>query len=154
MKLTRTMLSAAAILALMAAGTFAQTTTPTPAPATAAPATSTATERPMLRQPTMEVEGYTTIATGDITTEDLTGAEAYGSDDKDIGNVDSLALAADGKTVEHIVLEIGGFLGIGAHQVALSPTEVQIMRKGTSSDIRVYVDATKKELQAQPAYKK
>jgi hypothetical protein len=61
-------------------------------------------------------------------------------------------LAADGTTVDHVILDIGGFLGMGVHQVALTPAEVQIMRKGTSDDIRVYVDATKAELEAQPEY--
>ncbi len=156
MKFARTVFLSLAAATLMTPIAFAQTTTPTPTPAPVAATTSassTAMERPMLRQPTMKLDGYTTITTGDISSEDLTGAEAYGSDDKDIGKVDGLILAADGKTVDHIVFDIGGFLGMGAHQVALTPTEVQIMRKGTGDDIRVYVDATKAELKAQPAYK-
>jgi hypothetical protein len=62
-------------------------------------------------------------------------------------------LAADGKTVDQIVFDIGGFLGMGVHRVALTPGEVQIMRRGIGKDIRVYLDATKAELEAQPEYK-
>lgn len=157
MKLTKTVFASIAIATLIAPIAFAQTTTPTPTPApavTTTPAVSAAAERPKLRQPTMKLDGYTTVASDEISSEELTGADAYGADDTDIGKVDGLVLSADGKTVDHIVLDIGGFLGIGVHQVALTPSEVQIMRKGTDGDIRVYVDATKAELKAQPSYKK
>lgn len=117
-----------------------------------ASAASSKTDRAMLRPPSMAHDGYTTVAIGEISADDLQGAAAYGSDDESIGKVDALVLAADGKTVDHIVFDIGGFLGIGVHKVALTPGEVQIMRKDADGDIRVYIDATKSDLEAQPEY--
>jgi hypothetical protein len=112
-----------------------------------------ASDRPMLRQPTIALNGYITIKIGEISTGELEDAATYGSNDKDIGKVEGLVLAADGKTVDQIVFDIGGFLGMGVHRVALTPGEVQIMRRGIGKDIRVYLDATKAELEAQPEYK-
>ena len=151
MTLLKTMLASAAAIALLSTGALAQSDTATPAP-TAVPEATATPARTVLRQPMMAHDGYTTVTTGEISTDDLTGATAYDADDVDIGEVHSVILAADGTTVDHVVLDIGGFLGIGMHQVALTPTEVQIMRRGTSDDIRVYVDATKAELEAQPEY--
>lgn len=157
MKPIKTLLSTAAAFVYMVSSALPQTTTTTPAPAPAETTTSaadTSMERPLLRKPSMIKDGYTAMTAGDISTENLEGADVYGPADTEIGEVDGIVLNADGIKVDHIVLDIGGFLGMGVHQVALTPDEVQIMRKGTSDDIRVYVDATKAELEAQPAYKK
>lgn len=156
MKIGNTLFASIAMATFMTPLAFAQTTTPTPAPTqteTVAPKAGKLIERPMLRKPSMRQDGYTTISAGDISTENLEDADVYGPADTKIGEVKSIILNADGKTVDHIVLDIGGFLGIGVHQVALTSDEVQIMRKGTSDDIRVYVDATKAELEVQPEYK-
>ncbi len=96
---------------------------------------------------------YTTATIGEISAGGLVDADVYGSNDQKIGEVEDLLLGADGMSIGLIVLDIGGFLGMGAHRVALTPGEVQmIMRSGTGSDIRVYIDATKAELEAQPEY--
>lgn len=153
MKFSKTVFLSLTAATLMTPIAFAQTAATAPAETTT-PATTTMMERPMLRKPSMMQDSYTTISAGDISTENLEGADVYGPDDTEIGEVEGLVLNADGTTVDHIVLDIGGFLGMGVHQVALTPNEVQIMRKGTSDDIRLYVDATKAELEAQPEYKK
>ncbi len=107
----------------------------------------------MLRRPMMVHDGYITIEVDEFSGDELDGVVAYGPDDKDVGKVDGLVLSADKETVDRILFDIGGFLGIGAHKVALTPAEVQIMRQGNGSNLRVYVDATKSELEAQPEYK-
>lgn len=163
MKFARTLFASLAAATLMAPVALAQTTTPIPTPttptqmeppaATTTPAVSTMADRPLLNEPTMKIDGFATITIGDISTENLEGASVYGSDDKKIGKVEALVFSADDQTVDHLVLDIGGFLRMGVHRVALTPAEVQIMRKGTSNDIRVYVDATEAELEAQPEHK-
>ena len=60
-------------------------------------------------------------------------------------------MAADGQSIERVVLDIGGFLGLGEHQVAVTLDELQIMRDPDGLN-RAYIDATQAELEAQPEY--
>lgn len=115
-----------------------------------APIVVVGVERAAMRTPMVEREGYATAMVGDLTTDQIVGASVYGSGDGDIGEVDELVLGKDERTVEAYVLDIGGFLGIGEHRVAVSPQEVQVMHNGR--DVRVYVDASKSELEALPKY--
>ncbi len=111
-------------------------------------------DRPLLKSSTMEHDGYTTVTMGDISTDDLDDAKVYGPNDEDIGEIEGLVVSADGRAVEKILLDIGGFLGMGEHEVALMPSELQIMRKDSGGDVRVYVNATEDEFKALPEYKK
>ena len=113
-------------------------------------AEGTAMERTVLRTPAVEREGYETVGLDQLTVEDLTGARIYGINDEDIGEVDDLLLSEDGTAIEGAIVGIGGFLGLGEHRIALTMDELQIMR--SEGDFRVYVDATKEELEAQPEY--
>ncbi|WP_430449637.1 PRC-barrel domain-containing protein [Rhodophyticola sp.] len=121
---------------------------------TAAAQTETATQdpaRPMLATPEIERDGYAVATPDQMTTEDLTGARVYGANDEDIGEVNELLLDDSGK-IKEAVLDIGGFLGLGEHRIAVTMDELKIMRSEDGGDIRVYVNATKEELEAQPEY--
>ena len=121
---------------------------------TAAAQTETATQdpaRPMLATPEIERDGYAAATPDQMTTEDLTGARVYGANDEDIGEVNELLLDDSGK-IKEAVLDIGGFLGLGEHQIAVTMDELKVMRSDDGGDIRVYVNATKEELEAQPEY--
>ncbi len=107
-------------------------------------------ERPMLTAPMIERDGYATVARDDLTAEDLTGARIYGIDDEDVGEISELLVNDDG-TLDRAVLDIGGFLGLGEHSIAVSMDELQIVRNG-NNDVRVYIDSTQEALEAQPAY--
>ncbi|NND92525.1 MAG: PRC-barrel domain-containing protein [Granulosicoccus sp.] len=110
-------------------------------------------DRPMLRSPTNIVrDGYMPLEPADLTTEDLTGARVYGANDEDIGEIDELLLSEDGKSIDRVIVDVGGFLGMGEHEVAVTMEELHIMRSDDGSDFRVYMDATEEELEAQPEY--
>lgn len=110
-------------------------------------------ERTMLRRPAnIDREGYMAAEATDLTAEDLTGARVYGADDEDIGEVDELLLSDDGSSIDRIIVDVGGFLGMGEHEVAVTMEELHIMRSDDGSDFRVYMDATEEELEAQPEY--
>ena len=111
------------------------------------------TDRPMLRRPAnIDREGYMAIEPEQLTAEELTGTRVYGANDEDIGEVDELILSDDGSTVEKVVVDVGGFLGMGEREVAVTIEELHIMRSEDGSDFRVYMDATQEELEAQPEY--
>lgn len=52
--------------------------------------------------------------------------------------------------VSHVVLDIGGFLGIGAHSVAVPVSDLAIYR--SDSDTRIYLPWTREQLEAVPEY--
>lgn len=106
-------------------------------------------DRQMLTAPAIERDGYETVQTEQLTSETLTGARVYGSNDEDIGEVDRLLLTDAGK-IDRAVIDVGGFLGLGEKPVAVTMDELTIMQK--DGDVRVYIDSTQEALEAQPAY--
>ncbi|MFP7571676.1 PRC-barrel domain-containing protein [Marivita sp. S2033] len=108
-------------------------------------------DRPMMAPPAVEREGYSLAERDTLTTENLTGARVYGVNDEDVGEVSELLLNDDG-TIDRAILDIGGFLGMGEHQIAVTLDELQIVRTDAGDDIRVYIDSTQEALEAQPEY--
>jgi uncharacterized protein YrrD len=53
------------------------------------------------------------------------GADVLGSDDKKIGDISDILFSKDGK-IEAYVVSVGGFLGVGAKEVALAPSSLQL----------------------------
>jgi sporulation protein YlmC with PRC-barrel domain len=130
----------------------AMTTTEAPAatattadPETATAADGTASE-PMMR------DGYTTAAAAEITADTLKGTTVYDANDAVVGEVGELVLADDGQ-IKEVIVDVGGFLGMGEKPVALALNQVEILRQTDGSELRVYVSMTKEELEAMPDYK-
>lgn len=109
------------------------------------------TDRETFTTPTVDREGYSQIEQVDLTAEMLTGARLYGTNDEDIGEVSELVLTDDG-SIDKVILDVGGFIGIGEKSIAVSLDELQIMRPDGGNDVRVYIDATQEQLEQQPAY--
>lgn len=107
--------------------------------------------RAMFDRPVVDREGYADAEPSDLTAERLMGAVVYDTNDKNIGEVDQLVLTDQGK-IEKIVLDVGGFLGLGEKQVAVTLDELAIVRTKEGDDFRVYIEASKAELEAQPTY--
>ncbi|TWC78323.1 PRC-barrel domain protein [Rhizobium sp. SJZ105] len=127
--------------------TAAKTTAAADKTANGVPANQTAMVRPDVKR-----DGYRAFEMKELTSDTLTGAHVYGAKDEDIGEVDKLVLDNDG-TVKQLVLDIGGFLGMGEHHIAVDLKAVNIMRNEKGDDVRVYVDSTAATLKAQPEYK-
>ncbi len=113
--------------------------------------TATTAERPMLQRPTIQREGFLEVAMDELTAEDLEGTTVYGLEDESVGELGELILSGDGGTIERAVINIGGFLGLGQKQVAVTFDELQILR-GEGNDLRIYIDSTQDALEAQPDY--
>lgn len=108
-------------------------------------------EREMFTMPAVYRDGYSQIEQADLTAEMLTGARLYGTNDEDIGEVSELILTDDG-SIDKVILDVGGFVGIGEKSIAVSLDELQIMRPDGSNDVRVYIDATQEQLEQQPQF--
>ncbi|MDF2231663.1 PRC-barrel domain-containing protein [Albimonas sp. CAU 1670] len=98
----------------------------------------------------MDAAGYQQVEADVLTAESVEGATVYDMGNDDIGEVVDLVLSADGK-VEEAIIDVGGFLGLGEHRVAVSMGDLKFMRADADADdVRVYVASTKEELEAMP----
>jgi hypothetical protein len=79
----------------------------------------------------------------------MKGADVVGSDDKKIGDISDLLFSKDGK-LEAYILSVGGFLGVGAKEVALAPSNVQIVQD--NNNWKVKVSMTKDQLAQAPNF--
>lgn len=111
---------------------------------------------------TMRAQGYQTnrdnrntweaVDWSVMTTEDLTGVQVNGANENWVGEISSLVLGADGKSISHAVIDVGGWLGLGERPVALPFDQIELRRNGDDNSIVAYVDATEEELEAMPEY--
>lgn len=99
--------------------------------------------------PEVSVEGYSTADRNELTTEQLTGAPLYDANNEWIGEVHAVIIDDAGKLGDAI-LDVGGFLGIGEKQVAVNFEELTLKTDADGSDLRVYIDASKQQLEDLP----
>lgn len=95
-------------------------------------------------------DGYTAVDAADLTSDMLDGASVMDRQDASVGTVSNLVIDADGKITE-VIVDVGGFLGLGTKPVALKLDQLEILRRTDGEDLRIYVTATKEELEAMPA---
>ena len=79
------------------------------------------------------------------------GTDVVGTDDKKIGDVSDILFDKDKKILAYIV-GVGGFLGIGAKDVAIDPASFQAVPGRDASDVKLRLSMTKDELKAAPAF--
>lgn len=116
---------------------------------TKVPATDMATDATRPMQTVRE--GYTNVEYKDLTSELLTGATAYDSEDKNVGEISDLVLTADGQ-ITAAIIDVGGFLGMGAKPVEVKLDQLNILRQNDGTEVRVYVALTKEQMEAMPHY--
>ncbi|WP_376871614.1 PRC-barrel domain-containing protein [Albirhodobacter sp. R86504] len=117
-------------------------------------ATNDPATRDMLTRPMVEREGYTEadMATvSQMTADGLEGVTVYGPQDESVGDINSLVLSDDGK-IETVVVNVGGFLGMGEKSVGVTFDELQILTQDDGDDYRIYIDSTVEALKAQPEF--
>ena len=94
----------------------------------------------------------TEMPVGDIRGDDLKGTTVYGANDAKVGEIGDVVLAPDSKT-DAVIVDVGGFLGIGEKEVAVGIDNLKFM---TDKDGKkyLYTTFTKEQLEAQTAYDK
>lgn len=95
--------------------------------------------------------GYDQADAHDLTTSDVESATVYGRDDETIGSISSLKVGRDGKITD-AVIDVGGFLGMGAHSVLLPFSDLTVLRETDGTDLRIHLDTTKDKLKAMPHF--
>ncbi len=81
----------------------------------------------------------------------LMGQDVYGPDKKSIGKISDLILQQDGGT-RVALIDVGGFLGVGAKTVAIPFDELKVSQPTDNSERQVTVAMTKDQIQQLPTY--
>ncbi|KIN63681.1 PRC protein [Sulfitobacter noctilucicola] len=107
-----------------------------------------------LARPAMTYDGYADAEAAEVeqlTAELIEGSYVYGAQDETVGEIDTLVMSDDGKVTD-VVINVGGFLGLGEKPVAVSFDKIQVLKNVDGDDYRFYIDSTKEKLEALPEY--
>ena len=96
----------------------------------------------------MDHSAHTPLAAGELTEANLVDAVIYGPGDEKVGTVSHLHGSGAGGEV---ILDVGGFLGIGAKPVALPVSQLNFMRD-EGGDVHATTTLTKDEVKALPEH--
>ncbi|NGX93774.1 MAG: PRC-barrel domain containing protein [Candidatus Afipia apatlaquensis] len=119
----------AASLAVLASPAFAQTSGTAPAEAK-----------------------FSTVAKDEMFSSKLKGLNVYNQKDEKVGEITDLAIGK-GEQVQAMILSVGGFLGMGEHYVAVSPSSVRISYNKDKDTWSAKMNTTKDALKAAPEFK-
>lgn len=126
---------AAGLATLLGSAAFAQTATTTaPAATTNAPAGAMATGAGSSDVIVVLPQVTQGAAPTMFLSDDLDGKDIYGANNEKIGEIEDFILNADG-SVGAVVVEVGGFLGVGEKDVLVNWSALQITMDG--DDLRV-----------------
>lgn len=95
-------------------------------------------------------QGENAVNITDLRTEDLIGARVYGANQEEIGEVGDVLVEPEGGITAYIV-DVGGFLGIGEKEVAMSAENLEIRREG-DNELAVYTEFTEEQINDQATY--
>ena len=148
-------MAVAAVSGLALTSAMAQTSPPPAASPSASPAPTAATPATPAPKASASTSGKTDFVTKQTSDQWLAskfkGTDVIGADDKKIGDVSDILFDKDKKILAYIV-GVGGFLGIGAKDVALEPSSFQSVPGKDASDFKLRLSMTKDELKAAPAF--
>ena len=130
------------------------TAAPAPMDKTAeAPAAATPDATPDQTQTAaIDKSALTEMPINEIRSEDLVGTTVYGANDVNVGEIGDVVLTGD-KKVDAVIIDVGGFLGVGEKEVAVGMDNLKFM---TDKDGKryLYTSFTKEQLEAQAPYDK
>jgi hypothetical protein len=92
---------------------------------------------------------FITLEPAAAVTSRILGTKVTNAQNEAVGDIADLVIV-DGKTVQAVILGVGGFLGIGERYVAVSPDSVTLVRDGDGW--KASVATTKDELNKAPAF--
>ncbi len=96
-------------------------------------------------------DDYMMLEGEERTIDRLIGADVYDTNGENIGSVDDV-LVDDEDRISDVLVDVGGFLGIGAHTVRMPLEDARIGWSESNDDVRVQVMMTAEELEAMPEY--
>ncbi|TIX64268.1 MAG: PRC-barrel domain containing protein, partial [Mesorhizobium sp.] len=100
----------------------------------------------------IDKSSLTEMPSDKISAANLIGTNVYGADDAKVGEIGDVILTGDNK-VDSIIVDVGGFLGIGEKKVAVGMENLKFMTDKNGNRY-LYTDFSKDQLEAQTAYDK
>jgi hypothetical protein len=97
----------------------------------------------------MDHTNHVRLAPTELTPAILEGATIYGANDHKVGKLDHVHGSGTGGQA---IIDVGGFLGIGAKPVAVPLSDLQFMRD-ESGDVHAVTSWTKDQLKKMPEHK-
>jgi hypothetical protein len=94
---------------------------------------------------------FTTVPAGDMLSSKVVGTDVHNNANQDIGTIKDVAYAGD--NVKAYILGVGGFLGMGDHYVAVSPSAITIGYDANAKTWHATMNATADQLKAAPEFK-
>lgn len=88
----------------------------------------------------------------DMLSSNVVGLDIYNSQNDKIGKIQDVAFDPS-KQVAGYILSVGGFLGMGAHYVAVNPSSLNIAYDAQNKVWRASMNATKDQLKSAPEFK-
>jgi sporulation protein YlmC with PRC-barrel domain len=94
---------------------------------------------------------FSTVSKDEMFSSKLKGLNVYNQKDESVGEITDLAIK--GNQVDALILSVGGFLGMGEHYVAVSPSSVDVKRDAKNDKWVATMNTTKDALKAAPEFK-
>ena len=93
---------------------------------------------------------FSTLPNDEILSSKLKGLNVHNQKDESVGEIADFAIKNN--QVEALILSVGGFLGVGEHYVAVSPSSITIRYDGANDNWLASMNTTKEALQAAPEF--
>jgi hypothetical protein len=94
---------------------------------------------------------FSTVSKDEMFSSKLKGLNVTNQKDETVGEIADIAMK--GSQVDALILSVGGFLGVGEHYVAVSPSSVSIRRDAKNDKWLASMNTTKEALKAAPEFK-
>jgi sporulation protein YlmC with PRC-barrel domain len=111
--------------------------------------TSDQPERPIIATPTSRA-GMSDVDRSSLTADQLVGIPVYGINDEQIGTISDVVLTPQGNS-DAVIVDVGGFLGIGAKPVAIG-FENLTFSTDTGGTRYLFLNTSREQLETQTTY--
>ena len=95
---------------------------------------------------------FSTVSKDEMFSSKLKGLNVYNQKDEKVGEITDLAIGK-GEQLQAMILSVGGFLGMGEHYVAVSPSSVRVSYNKDKDTWSARMNTTKEALKAAPEFK-
>ena len=94
---------------------------------------------------------FSTVSKDEMFSSKLKGLNVYNQKDESVGEIADIAMKNN--QIDALILSVGGFLGVGEHYVAVSPSSVSIRHDARNDKWMASMNTTKEALKAAPEFK-
>ena len=94
---------------------------------------------------------FSTVSKDEMFSSKLKGLNVYNQKDESIGEISDLAIK--NHQIDALILSVGGFLGMGEHYVAVSPSSVNVRYDDKNNKWLASMNTTKEALKDAPEFK-